>query len=168
MGQIVVGIGDCKLASDSGDVLVTYALGSCIGVMVYDPIARVGGLLHYLLPDSRLDPEKSKNRPFVFADTGIPQLFQQAYALGARKERMKTSIVGGSQMCTFGGVLNIGSKNIRAAKQILSRAGVVIEKEVTGGNLARTVRLQMSDGDVILQETQADSKKAALAQMGSR
>ena len=86
MSELIVGISDLKVSNNPGDVLVTYALGSCIGVAVYDPKARVGGLLHFMLPDSSLDANKAKATPAMFADTGIPLLFKSCYAIGAEKK----------------------------------------------------------------------------------
>jgi len=88
MSDLIVGISDIKISKSTNDVIITYALGSCIGIAVYDPIAKVGGLLHYMLPDSSLDERKAKENPAMFADTGIPSLFKACYALGAEKKRM--------------------------------------------------------------------------------
>src|ERR1700712_5727529 len=98
MSLQVVGIGDCKVSNDPEDVLVTHALGSCIAVIIHDPVAKVAGLLHYMLPESSLDPEKAAARPFVYADTGIPLLFHKAYRLGAIKSRLKIFAAGGALM----------------------------------------------------------------------
>jgi chemotaxis protein CheD len=76
MNQIVVGISDLKVSGNAGDILITYALGSCVGVAVYDPVGKVGGLLHFMLPDSSIDETKAKRNPAMFADTGIPLLFK--------------------------------------------------------------------------------------------
>ncbi|MBL8223671.1 MAG: chemotaxis protein CheD, partial [Bryobacterales bacterium] len=73
---------------------MTYALGSCIGLMVYDPVVRIGGLLHFMLPESSISPLKAVRNPFLFADTGIPLLFRAAYRLGAEKDRMTVCAVG--------------------------------------------------------------------------
>lgn len=97
MADIVVGISDLKISKNPGDVLVTYALGSCIGVAVYDPLVKVGGLLHYMLPDSTLDANKARENPGMFADTGIPLLFKSCYALGAEKRRMIVKVAGGGK-----------------------------------------------------------------------
>lgn len=70
-----------KISNTPGTVLVTYSLGSCIAVAIYDPLVRVGGMLHFMLPDSELDPEKAQNNPFMFADTGIPSLFKATSTL---------------------------------------------------------------------------------------
>ena len=80
--NIVVGVSDMKASNDPTGTLVTYSLGSCIGVAIYDPVAKAGGLLHFMLPESSLDPEKASTRPFMFADSGIPRLFKAVYKLG--------------------------------------------------------------------------------------
>ncbi|MBW2066957.1 MAG: chemotaxis protein CheX [Deltaproteobacteria bacterium] len=84
MADLVVGVGDMKLSDDPQTVLVTHSLGSCIGLAIYDPLVRVGGLLHYMLPESSLDRAKARENPYMFGDTGIPLLFKGAYDLGAR------------------------------------------------------------------------------------
>ena len=86
MSDLIVGISDLKVSNNPTDVLITYALGSCIGVAVFDPKARVGGLLHFMLPDSSLDANKAKTTPAMFADTGITLLFKSCYAIGAEKK----------------------------------------------------------------------------------
>ncbi|MDD5531533.1 MAG: chemotaxis protein CheD [Syntrophales bacterium] len=85
MAELVVGVADLKVSDNPHDILVTYALGSCIGVAVFDPVSKVGGLIHFMLPDSTLDPEKAREKPAMFADTGIPMLFKSCYELGAEK-----------------------------------------------------------------------------------
>jgi chemotaxis protein CheD len=165
MAQRVIGIGDCCVSSDNSDELVTYALGSCIGISVYDPVARVGGLLHYLLPNSILDKKKAEANPYLFADSGIPLLFHRAYSHGAQKERLITRVAGGSQMSMTGGIWNVGEKNAAAARQILSRAGVRVQSEAVGGSAARTVRLSVETGEMSVTEMSGNSKKVFLACM---
>ena len=92
--NIVIGISDMKVSNKPRDVLVTYALGSCIGLSVYDPFARVGGLLHYMLPDSTLDAGKAKENPYMFTDARDASVFKACYALGADKKRMVVRVAG--------------------------------------------------------------------------
>ena len=94
---ITVGIADCQVTNNLEKVLVTHALGSCIAVAVHDPVAGVAGLLHIMLPESNIDPERASRQPFMFADTGIPELFHAAYAKGAQKKRMSVRLVGGGR-----------------------------------------------------------------------
>src|SRR5579871_3840087 len=98
MTPLVVGVGDCKVSKDIDSTIVTYALGSCIAVMIHDPVAKVGGLLHFMLPESDMHGNKSHLSPFMFADTGIPRLFRSAYEVGAHKKRLVVTAAGGAQI----------------------------------------------------------------------
>jgi chemotaxis protein CheD len=146
--RLVVGIGDSAISDQSGDVIVTHALGSCIAVCIWDPVARVGGMLHFLLPDSRINPQRAAQQPQAFADTGIPLLFQAAYGLGLQKVRTVVRLVGGADIASDsnGGALNVGRRNILSAKNLLWRNGVLIRSEAVGGCVARTVSLGVEDG----------------------
>ncbi len=90
----IVGVADMKVSNDPEESIVTYSLGSCIGLVVYDSVARVGGILHYMLPESSIDKGKAEQRPYMFADSGIPRLFKSAYKMGAAKQRMKIYAAG--------------------------------------------------------------------------
>jgi chemotaxis protein CheD len=127
-------------------ILATYALGSCIAVAIHDPVAAVGGLLHYMLPESSLNPDKASQNPFMFADTGIPRLFHAAYELGAEKRRLVVRAAGGAQVMDENGVFNIGKRNHLALRKILWKAGVMIHGEEVGGTSSRTVRLEVANG----------------------
>ena len=146
MTLLTVGVGDCKVSDVADAALATYALGSCIGLAIYDPVAKVGGLLHFMLPESSLNPGKASENPFMFADTGIPQLFHAAYRLGAEKRRLVVWAAGGAQVSDEGGVFNIGKRNNLALRKILWKAGVMIDGEEVGGTTARTVRLEVATG----------------------
>lgn len=146
MSLVTVGVGDCKISNEAESVLTTYALGSCIAVAIHDPVANVAGLLHYMLPESSLNPEKASQNPFMFADTGIPLLFRTAYGLGAEKRRLVVRVVGGAQVMDEHGVFNIGKRNHLALRKILWKAGVMIHAEEVGGNSSRTVRLEVATG----------------------
>lgn len=149
MKNLVVGVADCKVTKDPNDCLVTYALGSCIAIAIHDPVAQVGGLLHYLLPESSIDTEKAARNPYMFADTGIPTLFHMAYGLGAKKSRLRVTVAGGAQvLCSE--LFNIGKRNQLAMKKILWRAGVLIHQEETGGEHSRTVRMETATGRIYL------------------
>jgi chemotaxis protein CheD len=151
--NIIVGVSDMKVSKDPHDVLVTYSLGSCIGIAVYDPIARVGGLLHYMLPESSLDHAKAASNPFMFADTGIPRLFKSIYEWGGIKSRMRVIMAGGSQVLDQNGFFNIGKRNEMAARKLFHRNNVVIDFADTGGNGNRTLRLDIKDGKCALKES---------------
>ena len=148
MPTLIVGVAECHVSGDPQSVIVTYALGSCIAVAIYDPIVRVGGLLHFMLPESSLDLRKASKRPFMFADTGIPAMFSAAYAAGAEKKRFIVRVIGGAQVLDPQGLFNIGKRNYSACKKILWSTGVLIDAEEVGGTLSRSVRLDLADGKV--------------------
>ena len=149
LNLVTVGVGDCRV-SNTGEVLATYALGSCIALAIYDPVAAVGGLLHFMLPQSSLNPAKVGENPFLFADTGIPLLFHAAYRLGADKRRLVVGAAGGAQLMDEDGVFNIGKCNHLALRNILSRAGVTIHVEEIGGTISRNVWLEIAAGRLLI------------------
>jgi chemotaxis protein CheD len=153
MGDIVVGISELKVSNNQEDILVTFALGSCIGISVFDPQAKVGGLLHFMLPDSFLDTRKAKDCPAMFADTGIPVLFKTCYAYGAEKKRMIVKVAGGASILDDTNYFRIGQKNITAVRKIFWRNNILIDGEDTGKNINRTVRLNLSDGNCVIKSS---------------
>lgn len=148
--NLVIGVADCQVTSDPADVLVTYALGSCIGVSIFDPVARVGGLLHFMLPKAPADLAQSGKSPYMYADSGIPMMFRKAYEKGAQKRRLQVRVAGGAQILDDNGVFNIGQRNCEAMKKIFWRAGVQIQAGDTGGRSARTMRFDLASGRIFL------------------
>jgi chemotaxis protein CheD len=144
--RLTVGIGELAVSDSTGDVIVTHALGSCVAVCLWDPDRRIAGLIHVLLPESRINPQRASEQPAAFADSGIPLLFQAAYKLGALKSRLRVRLVGGAEVAGEGGAFNIGRRNLLAAKNVLWRNGVLIDKEEVGGRTVRTVHLNVLDG----------------------
>lgn len=144
--QVTTGVGDCKCSADPDDVLVTFALGSCIGVAVYDPICKVGGLLHLALPDSRAHPQKALENPYYFADTGVPLLIDEVCRLGAQKRRLRVKLAGGARTFAAADHFEIGHKNYVAVRRLLWKAGLLIAGEDCGGTQSRTVRLELKTG----------------------
>jgi len=151
--DIVVGVSDMKICKDPESILVTYSLGSCIGISIYDPVVRVGGLLHFMLPDAALDPVKAKNNPCMFANTGIPYLFKSAYQLGAKKQRMKVLVVGGSQVNDTQGFFNIGKRNFMAVRKIFWKNNVMISYQNVGGTSNRTLKMSLKNGQTWLRDS---------------
>lgn len=148
--KIIVGISDMKVSNKPGDVIITYSLGSCIGLVVWDPKVKVGGLLHYMLPESKLDKERAKKKPYMFGDTGIPSLFRAAYELGAAKNRLIVKAVGGSQLLDSSGVFNIGKRNYAIMQMLFQKNNISIAKEDIGGTVNRTISLDVKTGRVVL------------------
>lgn len=151
--MLVVGVADMKITNDPDSVIVTYSLGSCVGVSIYDPVARVGGILHYMLPDSSLDPDKARKNPCMFADTGIPALFKACYRFGAQKQRMRVVVVGGAQILDQEGFFNIGRKNQEALKRVFSKNRVNVDYEEVGGMVNRTIKLDIKTGQTYLKSS---------------
>lgn len=148
--NIIIGVSDMKVSNDPRDTLITYSLGSCVGVIIYDPTVKVGGLLHFMLPESELDKDKAQKNPYMFADTGIPSLFKQSYKLGAVKQRMRVVVVGGAQVLDQKGFFNIGKRNYMAVRKIFWKNKVMVDYEDIGGSVNRTVKLDIGSGDVWL------------------
>jgi chemotaxis protein CheD len=163
MTTIVVGMADCKIAESAGEVLTTYALGSCIGLAVYDPAVHLGGLLHYMLPDSGIDPMRGSEHPYRFADTGIPLLLDGLYARNASKRRLIVWVAGGADMFGAAGGLEIGKRNYLALRKILWKSGLLIHGEAVGGNRSRTIRLEIGTGNLWLQESAGKRELLPLA-----
>jgi chemotaxis protein CheD len=149
---VVVGISDCKVSWAAEDLLVTYALGSCIAVALHDPVNKVGGLLHYMLPDSTLDLAKAQQNPFMFADTGIPKLIEAVRARGGEPRRMQVRLAGGAQVLDPQSTFQIGKRNYLAARKILWKAGVLIAAEAVGGEVSRTTKLEVGTGRMLIKE----------------
>ena len=148
--SIVVDIADLAVSKDPNCTLVTYSLGSCIGVVVWDPVVKVGGLLHFMLPESTISPDKARNRPGMFADTGIPLLFRKVYAEGGDKKRMVVKVAGAAQLMDSQGVFNIGKRSHLALRKILWRNNVLVDAEEVGGYDGRTVKLEIGTGRVLI------------------
>jgi chemotaxis protein CheD len=157
--RITIGVGDVAVSNNPEAELVTFSLGSCVGVVIHDKVARVGGLLHIMLPDSALNPERAAKQPAVFADSGLPLMFKNAYALGAIKSRLRVVVVGGSQVMDETGRFNIGQRNYAAVRKLFWRNNVLVDAEDVGGRVNRTVGLQMSTGRVWLKINSAEMKE---------
>lgn len=146
--RIVIGIGEFAVSDNTNAVLVTHALGSCVAVCLWDPGSRIAGMLHFLLPDSRINPVRAQQQPATFADLGVPILFQAAYKIGAVKQRCVVKLIGGADVTGVQGQgsLEIGRRNQIAAKNLLWRNGVLVKAERLGGCEPRNVMLSVADG----------------------
>lgn len=137
-------------SSDPNTFLITFSLGPCIGLIAYDPVVQVAGLLHFQLPTSRGHEFRAQENPYMFADTGIPRLLQQVEALGAAKNRLRISVFGGASMLQDENIFKIGIQNARAAKKILWQQCVKIRNEDLGGKNSRTVSIDIENGEIRL------------------
>lgn len=146
---VTVGIADLNVVK-SPDILVTYALGSCVGICLYDNVTKIAGLSHILLPNSR-DMMAGRTQEMKFADTAIPALVRKMEMMGARQVCLRAKIAGGAQM--FAGVnnsslANIGQRNVMAVKMALSSLRIPILAEDTGKDYGRTLYFSGADGSM--------------------
>ncbi|MCD5406073.1 MAG: chemotaxis protein CheD [Desulfotomaculum sp.] len=144
--DIQVGIADYKTANNPNKI-ITLGLGSCVGLTLYDPQVKIGGLLHIMLPDSKRFSGVIK--PAKFADTGIPLMLKELQRKGVILGRLQAKLAGGAQM--FSGLdkkftMNIGQQNTEATKKILKESGIKILASETGGKHGRTIILDLSTG----------------------
>ena len=143
---IRVGMADYKVGQ-APSTIISYGLGSCIGISLYDPQAKVGGLLHIMLPDST--QARPTDNPAKFADTGLPLMLKDVLALGASRAKLVAKIAGGAQMFAFANatdIMRVGVRNAEAAKKILRELNIRLIAEDTGGSYGRTVSIDMETG----------------------
>ena len=143
--KITIGIADMKMAKGEG-MLVTYALGSCIGICLHDPVLKLGALVHIMLP---LNMEAGRKNPMKYADTGIRETLKQMEANGASRARITAKIAGGAMMFKDGGsnsLGNIGQRNLESVKLNLKKEGIRLLKEDVGGTVARTLLFDVNSG----------------------
>lgn len=150
MSKLVkVGIADMRVAK-SPDVLISYGLGSCIGISLYDARSKIGGLAHILLP--KIENTKNKENPRKFADSSIKLMIKEMVARGAERARLVAKIAGGAHMFSLSNHIAsyVGDRNIEAVKTTLRDEGIPLIAEDTGGNMGRTMRLETETGNVII------------------
>ena len=147
--KYVVAVGDMKIGQES-DTIVTHALGSCLGLMVYDPVAKVGGLLHAMLPLSKINREKAEVNPYMFVDTGVPVLFKTLYDIGGQKNRMIIKAAGCGNPLGKNEMFKIGERNYTVLKKLLWKNNILLETEDVGGVASRTVHFNVANGQTII------------------
>lgn len=146
----IVGISDMAVSSNPGDVLITYSLGSCVGLSLYDPVEGIGGLIHCMLPLSRIDKRKAEANPCMFTDTGVVQLLREVLKQGGRKDRLVAKVAGGASVLDDKGLFKIGERNHTVLRKLLWRNNILIEAEDVGGTVARTMSLNVGNGETRL------------------
>jgi len=147
--KLVVGIADMKVSATPSDVVITYALGSCLGITAYDPVAQVGGLVHVMTPSSTLDPPRAVRAPATYVDTGVNLLIEECLRLGAQKSRIVLVAAGGAERGDGGSdMFQIGRRNFVALRQVLWKLGIILRRHDVGGNHPRTMSLAIGSGEV--------------------
>jgi len=150
MADIIVGIGEMAVSRSPGDILKTFALGSCVAVILLAPQKKSVGLVHVALPDSNLNKVLAADKPGQFADTGIPNLLNKMVYHGCQNVDMVAKIAGGANFLNDGGVFRIGERNVLAIKQILSKLNLKLISEDVGRNIGRTVYVSVKTGRILI------------------
>ena len=145
-----IGISEMKISTNRDDVLVTYSLGSCVGLSLYDPVAAVGGMIHCMLPLSKLDPAKASANPQMFTDTGVPALLQAVFDHGAERKRLIAKVAGAASLLDDKGLFRIGERNHTVLRKVMWKNNILIAAEDVGGTIARTLTLYMSTGQTTI------------------
>lgn len=148
--KITVGISEMAVSAEPGETLITYSLGSCVGLSLYDTAARIGGLIHSMLPLSKIDPAKAKAAPCMFVDTGVPALLQALFDRGAQRKTLVAKVAGGSHIMDEKGIFNIGERNCTVLRKLLWKNEILVSGEDVGGSVPRTMSLDMGTGRTTL------------------
>lgn len=153
--RMVVSVGDYKVTNDRNIILSTFGLGSCLGVIAYEKKLCIGGMLHLMLPDSTLSPEKAEHRPGMFADTGIKILLEKIEAAGGDIKDVNMVLVGGASSLNKQDVFKIGEKNLSSVRKLLSEYGVEPLAEEIGGVNNRNAFFSLKNGNLEIKELQS-------------
>jgi chemotaxis protein CheD len=148
--NFMVGMADLMVSQDRSLILCTFPLGACLGIAFYDPVVRVGGVLHSMLPDSSLDPKRAAARPGMFLDTGVALLLEKVTKLTAKAENLVVSVAGGSEVMDETTCFNIGKRNYSVLHGLLAGKGLKIHAEDVGGLNNRAMQLDLATGEVRL------------------
>ena len=148
--RVVVGVGDMGVSNNPSIILSTYALGSCVAIAAYDPISKAGGILHLMLPDSKISPQKAIAQPAMFADTGLPLLFRALLGVRGEHDRLRLFVAGGACIMCNSDMFKIGARNLDATSAYLSKNGYHVWHSAAGGTINRTLHLELDTGKVTL------------------
>lgn len=146
VAERIVGISEYVLSADPADVLVTYSLGSCVGLALHDPVAGVAGLLHAMMPLSTSNPEKAAANAAMYADTGASALLNEMFRAGATRANLVAKVAGAASQIDQGQMFRIGQRNHAVIRKVLWKNGILIAAEDVGGSMSRTVYLEVGSG----------------------
>ena len=156
--NIVVQVSDARVSRNTDTQLVTYSLGSCIAVTLYDPNCKIGGMIHYQLPSSEMDEERARRDPFMFADTGLHLLINKMLEMGANKKMMTVKAAGGAAMATGPKGFDIGKRNFLSLRKVLWQYGIMMNAHDVGGGSPRNMYLDIETGTVLVKSNGAEKK----------
>lgn len=156
--RVVIGVGDLAVSNNPQAILSTYALGSCIGLVAYDSAVKAGGILHLMLPESSIAPDKAARQPAMFADTGLPQFFRALGGLKVQSARLRLYMAGGASVIAGNDPFRIGERNIAATLRLLAQYNCPVPRQDVGGTFNRTLHLELETGRVTLKTPQSQTQ----------
>ncbi|HLY75122.1 MAG TPA: chemotaxis protein CheD [Planctomycetota bacterium] len=139
-----------RISQVKGEVLATYSLGSCVALSLYDPVIGAAGLIHCMLPQASIDPEKARRTPAMFVDAGVQTLLDRISAMGSSRRSLIAKVVGGANVFDDRGMFRIGERNYATLRKVLWKNEILIAAEDVGGTKARTMYVSVATGRVIL------------------
>ena len=148
--KLAVGISDMQVTTDGHKVLITYSLGSCVGLTLHDAVAGVAGMIHCMLPLSKIDPDKAIRNPYMFVDTGVPALLKTMYERGATRKNLIAKVAGAGSPLGNGQVFKIGQRNYTVLRKVLWKNNILIKGENVGGSAARTMIMNVATGYTVV------------------
>ncbi len=162
--RVVVGVGELAVSNLPEVTLSTYALGSCVGVVAFDPVVHAGGILHLMLPDSHISPGRAAAKPAMFADRGLPLLLSQLSGLHADPQRLSLYVAGGASVLQGVDPFKIGDRNIEAVREYVRRHGLTVCGASLGGTINRTLHFEIGTGRLTLRLPDGIETTAELGQ----
>jgi chemotaxis protein CheD len=156
--RVIIGVGDMAVSNNPQVILSTYALGSCIGVIAYDSVSKVGGILHFMLPDSGISPAKAAKQPAMFGNTGLPLFFRALFGMKADPQRLRIFVAGGAGMLAGQDPFKIGERNSGVTFDFLTKHGFSLRHREIGGSINRTVHLEVATGSTNLKTPLANEQ----------
>ncbi len=155
--MLTVSISDMKLSTNPEDVIVTYSLGSCLGVTAYDPKTRIGGMIHCLLPTAAGAKKKARERPYMFVSIGVTAMVRKLVEKGADQKRLIPKAAGGANM-RDNDFFGTGARNFEALMELFDRNGVTLAAKAVGGTIPRTMFLHLDTGRVVIRSLGKESE----------
>lgn len=152
----IVGIGDMAFSDDPAEQIITYSLGSCMGIALYDPVRRIGGLAHCLLPLSSVDGVRAAQSPALYVDSGVAALLQSLFDRGAARARLIAHVAGCGRMSAEHDLFRVGEKNLAVVARVLAKNAIRVSGRETGGSIPRTLSIDIADGRVRIRSPQAE------------
>ncbi|HEY8965950.1 MAG TPA: chemotaxis protein CheD [Candidatus Methylacidiphilales bacterium] len=146
--ETIVGVADIKMASGASWIITTYALGSCLGITLYDPAKKIGGMLHAMLPDSKLHQSQGATKIAMFLDSGMNELLAQLRKAGANERNLECKVFGGSQVMSADKFFRIGDRNVETFKTLSQSLGLRVGVWEVGGHVNRTIKFYLESGQV--------------------